>query len=106
MYRGLVKWLPWSLFNIFGVQSASASSTAFRTFGLEISYHRYTDRNKTRVSTTNYAAVVNDYQRKLFSEEMRIIYVAMTRAKNKLIFVGSEDCPKNRVCYQNWLALC
>ncbi|MBO8161742.1 MAG: UvrD-helicase domain-containing protein [Thermosipho sp. (in: Bacteria)] len=72
-------------------------------YGLELSYQRYSDQGQTSVSTSNYEEIVKEYENEMFSEEMRVLYVAMTRAEKKLVFVGSEDCPKDRICFQNWL---
>lgn len=38
-----------------------------------------------------------------YSEELRVLYVALTRAKEKLILVGNTNCKNNKICYQNWL---
>jgi DNA helicase-2/ATP-dependent DNA helicase PcrA len=70
--------------------------------GLEISYRSYYDRYITK-SSDNYTSTIEAFKKDLYSEELRVLYVALTRAKEKLIFVGSEGCPNSRMCFQNWL---
>ena len=53
---------------------------------------RYADDEKrVRVRTLRYAAVSDKKKRDLVSEEMRLLYVAMTRAREKLIMIGGLD---------------
>lgn len=44
------------------------------------------------------------YQREYLAEEARVLYVAMTRAEQRLYLVMNESMKKNRVSYQKWLA--
>ncbi|USS85984.1 helicase-exonuclease AddAB subunit AddA [Fructilactobacillus cliffordii] len=54
--------------------------------GLGIKYY-YPDRHE-RVKTLQYVAITNVLKRKAQAEEMRKLYVALTRAKQKLIIAG------------------
>lgn len=73
--------------------------------GLEFCYTPYYGDKTTRLPSPNYEATVESYKQDLYSEELRVLYVALTRAEKKLVLVGNERCPKNSVCFQNWLKL-
>lgn len=70
--------------------------------GLEFRYKNY-HQPDTYVSSTNYSNAVDEFKKDYLSEELRVLYVALTRAEKELILLGSNNCPKNRICYQNWL---
>jgi DNA helicase II / ATP-dependent DNA helicase PcrA len=73
--------------------------------GLEISYQKYYElgSNKTTIPSSNYESTIDLYKREHYSEELRVLYVALTRAEEQLVLIGSEDCPTSRICFQNWL---
>lgn len=71
--------------------------------GIEFSYTPYFGTKGVKIPSSNYENTVQSYQQDLYSEELRVLYVALTRAEEHLIFVGDEDCPKKTVCFQNWL---
>ncbi|QYR20990.1 UvrD-helicase domain-containing protein [Paenibacillus sp. sptzw28] len=73
--------------------------------GLEYCYTPYYGEKSVRVPSPNYETTVESYKQDLYSEELRVLYVALTRAEKKLVFVGSEHCPKSAICFQNWLKL-
>ncbi|WP_433619267.1 UvrD-helicase domain-containing protein [Paenibacillus cellulositrophicus] len=73
--------------------------------GLEFCYTPYYRDKTVRIPSPNYDTTVESYKQDLYSEELRVLYVALTRAEKKLVFVGNEQCPKNAVCFQNWLKL-
>ncbi|MGG1639112.1 UvrD-helicase domain-containing protein [Paenibacillus sp. NRS-1760] len=74
--------------------------------GLEYSYKPYYgEKNAPRIQSNEYSNIIKDYQNELHSEELRVLYVALTRAEKKLVLVGDEHCPKKSVCFQNWLKL-
>lgn len=74
--------------------------------GLEFSYKPYFGgRNAGRIMSSNYNQNLEDFQNELYSEELRVLYVALTRAEKKLVFVGDEHCPKKAICFQNWLKI-
>lgn len=73
--------------------------------GLEFSYMPYYGDRNVRINSTSYDAILQAYQNELYSEELRVFYVALTRAEEKLVFVGDEHCPKKSICFQNWLRL-
>lgn len=74
--------------------------------GLEFSYKPYYGgRNSGRILSNNYNQNLEDFQNELYSEELRVLYVALTRAEKKLVFVGDEHCPKKAICFQNWLKI-
>lgn len=73
--------------------------------GLEIEYTQYYNgsKNKTTFPSTKYREKVANLEKEHYSEELRVLYVALTRAEEKLILIGSQECPSSRVCFQNWL---
>lgn len=72
--------------------------------GLEIYYRKYYEsKNKTRIPSSKYEDAVISLEKEHYSEELRILYVALTRAEKKLILMGSKECPISRICFQNWL---
>lgn len=73
--------------------------------GLEFCYTPYYGDKTISIPSPNYDTTVESYKQDLYSEELRVLYVALTRAENKLVLVGNEHCPKNAVCFQNWLKL-
>ncbi|MFC3800952.1 UvrD-helicase domain-containing protein [Cohnella sp. GCM10012308] len=73
--------------------------------GLEFSYAPYYGDRNSKIVSTNYNGMIDDFQNELYSEELRVFYVALTRAEKKLVFVGDEHCPKKSICFQNWLRL-
>ncbi len=77
--------------------------------GLGIDYFDTANRTKC-YSLTKYAIKIKN-QQKGYKEEMRLLYVALTRAKNKLIITGqyndkvfTEKVKKN--CYTNMILSC
>ncbi|MBP1586597.1 MAG: helicase-exonuclease AddAB subunit AddA, partial [Lachnospiraceae bacterium] len=53
---------------------------------------RYADADRrVRIKTIRYAAVSDKKTRDVVAEEMRLLYVAMTRAREKLIMIGGLD---------------
>jgi DNA helicase-2/ATP-dependent DNA helicase PcrA len=73
--------------------------------GLEFCYTPYYGDKSVRLPSPNYDFTVENYKQDLYSEELRVLYVALTRAEKKIVFVGNEHCPKTAVCFQNWLKL-
>lgn len=73
--------------------------------GLEISYKQYYGENKnsTTFPSAKYGEKVVKLEKEHYSEELRILYVALTRAEEKLILIGDQECPPSRICFQNWL---
>ncbi|KQB91430.1 AAA family ATPase [Geobacillus thermoleovorans] len=71
---------------------------------LEFCYEKYYSTG-TKIVSKNYEEAVNLNQYSIYSEELRVLYVALTRAKEKLVLVGSANCPKSKICYQNWLKI-
>ncbi|MBE2907167.1 UvrD-helicase domain-containing protein [Anoxybacillus flavithermus] len=71
---------------------------------LEFSYTTYYSTSSNIISRGYEEAVsLNQYQ--TYSEELRVLYVALTRAKEKLVLVGNNNCPKTEICFQNWLKI-
>jgi DNA helicase-2/ATP-dependent DNA helicase PcrA len=71
---------------------------------LELCYEKYYSTN-TKIISKGYEEAVNLNKYATYSEELRVLYVALTRAKEKLLLVGSANCPQNKICYQNWLKI-
>ncbi|MFD1175355.1 UvrD-helicase domain-containing protein [Paenibacillus puldeungensis] len=73
--------------------------------GLEFCYTPYYGDKTIRLPSPNYDVTVESYKQDLYSEELRVLYVALTRAEKKIVLVGNEHCPNNSICFQNWLRL-
>lgn len=73
-------------------------------FSLDFNYNFYFDKKST-ISSNFYEEVSKNVHFNVYSEELRVLYVALTRAKKKLVFIGSEGCKKNKICFQNWLRI-
>ncbi|EMT44766.1 UvrD-helicase domain-containing protein [Anoxybacillus flavithermus] len=71
---------------------------------LEFCYQKYYSPS-SYIPSQGYEEAISLNQYQTYSEELRVLYVALTRAKEKLILVGSEHCPKTKVCFQNWLQI-
>ena len=71
---------------------------------LEFSYQKYYSPS-SHIPSKGYEEAISLNQYQTYSEELRVLYVALTRAKEKLILVGSENCPKTKICFQNWLQI-
>lgn len=69
---------------------------------LEFHYKKYYDQD-TILSSTYYKEANKSNQFSVYSEELRVLYVALTRAEEKLILCGKKDLSKSKICYQNWL---
>lgn len=69
---------------------------------LEFCYEKYYE-DDVKIMSDNYEDIIRNVHHNVYSEELRVLYVALTRAKNKLILVGEKSCDKKRICYQNWL---
>ncbi|MDD6094275.1 MAG: UvrD-helicase domain-containing protein, partial [Clostridia bacterium] len=78
----------------FSVRDASKS--VLLTAGGQISMKLCDDSGLVKCKTPHYAAAACDITRKAVEEEARVLYVAMTRAKNKLIITipGIKDPEK------------
>lgn len=69
---------------------------------LEFKYNNYF-KNEIFIYSRQYEESVKNIQHDIFAEELRVLYVALTRAKNKLIFVGNRNVNERKNCFQNWL---
>ncbi len=68
--------------------SESRSSVIYSTdFGVGFKY--YDEDEKTKLTTVSREAILQKIRDDRLEEEMRLLYVAMTRTQDKLIFVGS-----------------
>jgi len=54
--------------------------------------------SNSRLDSLAYQVIEERNRRKSLAEEMRILYVAMTRAMNRLILVGCKDCKDKDSC--------
>ncbi len=62
---------------------------------------KYIDPEKRiTYATLYYRALQTEVKRKLLAEEMRVLYVAMTRAKEKLVMIGNVNSLEKTV--ENW----
>lgn len=69
-----------------------------RFFGIDL--FRYDAENRVYCPTFKNLIVKEKNKKKIFDEEMRLLYVAMTRAREKLILVGMFKDP-NEVGFEN-----
>lgn len=60
-----------------------------KNYGLASRYINPVERVKAH--TLQSAALANEIKRRSYSEEMRVLYVALTRAEQKLILIGNTD---------------
>jgi len=67
------------------------------SFGLGMGFIRKEEETLRRFETVSSVAVKHDSKIKAKAEEMRILYVAMTRAKEHLIMVTDLDKPDNKL---------
>ena len=66
----------------------SRSSAAYSTkYGLGLKY--FDECDKTKVTTVSREVILNEIKSSQLEEELRLFYVAMTRAEDKLHFVGA-----------------
>ncbi|WP_179874391.1 UvrD-helicase domain-containing protein [Bacillus sp. AFS002410] len=66
-------------------------------------YYRVYSGNYVEIKSSNYDSIIDQYETDLYSEELRVLYVALTRAEEKLVFFGRNSCPSQENCFQNWL---
>ncbi|MFB6367179.1 UvrD-helicase domain-containing protein [Paenibacillus elgii] len=71
--------------------------------GIEFKYTPYFQEKSIDIPSDNYMSSIKEYDLDLYSEELRVLYVALTRAEEHLVLVGSQECKKNDICFQNWL---
>lgn len=69
---------------------------------IEFRYEKYYEPDSFIISS-GYEETVKETQYNVYSEELRVLYVALTRAKEKLILCGKKNLGKDRICYQNWI---
>lgn len=69
---------------------------------IEFCYQKYYE-NGTFIMSSGYEEAIKRIQYNVYSEELRVLYVALTRAKRKLVLCGKKDLDKDKICYQNWL---
>ena len=55
-----------------------------------------------RWATVAHSVSVDDLQQRQLAEEMRILYVAFTRARERLVLVASTDIEKRRGDWESW----
>lgn len=66
----------------------SRSLTAYSTkYGLGLKY--FDEETKTKITTVSREVILNEIKSSQLEEELRLFYVAMTRAEDKLHFVGA-----------------
>lgn len=74
--------------------------------GIEFKFNEYTNPQIMKVSD-HYEAALERYKEEYLSEEARVLYVALTRAKQKLYLLGNwnEDQKNNKNHYSKWLRI-
>lgn len=80
-----------------GFNLMDSQKTAINSFGLGMGFIRKEEETLRRFETVSSVAVKLDSKQKAKAEEMRILYVAMTRAKEQLIMVTDLDKPENKL---------
>ena len=66
--------------------------------GIGMEYRNIEDKTKRR--TVLMETIIEQKKRSLYAEEMRLLYVALTRAKEKLIITGGKNGQTKR--WENW----
>ncbi|MGA8943933.1 MAG: UvrD-helicase domain-containing protein [Thermoactinomyces sp.] len=75
--------------------------------GIEFKFNEYTNPQIIKASD-HYNLALERYKEDYLAEEARILYVALTRAKQKLYLLGNwnEDLKNNNInCYSKWLRI-
>ncbi|PKM93294.1 MAG: helicase-exonuclease AddAB subunit AddA [Firmicutes bacterium HGW-Firmicutes-1] len=78
----------------FNKQDIRQSIVCHQDLGIGADYVNYEDRYKVETLPKN--IIKNQMLKELLSEELRILYVALTRAKEKLILVGAVNNLENK----------
>ncbi|MGN7177564.1 UvrD-helicase domain-containing protein [Cytobacillus sp. SAFR-174] len=73
-----------------------------QSYSLEYYYRKYYDNNSI-IKSSSYDETIDSIQYNVYSEELRVLYVALTRAKRKIIMCGKNKLKKDKICFQNWL---
>jgi ATP-dependent helicase/nuclease subunit A len=73
----------------FNMSDLKASVVFHQELGIGANYINYIDRYK--VTTLQKLAIIDQLKTETLSEELRILYVALTRAREKLILVGTIE---------------
>lgn len=68
---------------------------------LEFSYKKR--ESETKIISSSYDDALKNIQMDLFSEELRVLYVALTRAEKKLYFIGDPEKKTPHESFLNWL---
>jgi DNA helicase-2/ATP-dependent DNA helicase PcrA len=72
--------------------------------GIEFSFNRYLESSS--ITSDKYHEILSKYKEEYLAEEERILYVALTRAKQSLYLVGepfSSKQSKKKVTYLSWI---
>jgi DNA helicase II / ATP-dependent DNA helicase PcrA len=71
--------------------------------GIEFSFRRYLE--PTTITSDKYHERLAQYKEEYLAEETRILYVALTRAKQTLYLVGDRNAQrtKNKITYLSWI---
>lgn len=77
----------------FNMNSSRESLVFHDSLGLSLNYVDY-EENKERDNLVKFA-IKHKIERNIFSEELRILYVALTRAREKLFIIGTYKSLKN-----------
>lgn len=72
------------------------------SLSVELNYSKKYSVTKESITSQGYEEAINHMHFDIFSEELRVLYVALTRAKSKLILLGDKD-NKNKQNYQSWI---
>ncbi|MBA4603336.1 UvrD-helicase domain-containing protein [Thermoactinomyces mirandus] len=74
--------------------------------GIEFKFNEYTNPQIIKASD-HYDSALERYKEDYLAEEARILYVALTRAKQKLYLLGNwnEDLKNNKNRYSKWLRI-
>ncbi len=78
----------------------SRSSAAYSTrYGIGFKY--YDEQAREKISTVSREVILDNIKSSQLEEELRLLYVAMTRAEDRLHFVGSFDNFEKTICNIN-----
>lgn len=64
---------------------------------------KYQIDDHRKIQSAGYDEAVKRNKINTYQEEQRILYVALTRAKEFLLLLGAHNLPRSHECYQKWI---
>ncbi len=93
---------------VFNKTNLHADEVISKDYGIGVNY--YNQINRFKQNSLAKEAIKLTETRKMIEEQQRLLYVALTRAKNKLFVVGCRNCeklnkafPERPNCFADWI---